>query len=81
MAFAQSGDGSPGNRFAGKTRTYSVPRSLRLNQWALGGERTVNSGFVALDKPGGRIVYRFHARDVHLVMGPAMRKSPARTAC
>src|SRR5262249_13908349 len=33
---------------------------------------------LALDKPGGRIAYRFHARDVHLVMGPAARGTSVR---
>jgi len=54
----------------GKTANYAAPRSLRLNQWALSGDWTVNPGDVVLDKSNGRIVYRFHARDLHLVMGP-----------
>ena len=33
---------------------------------------------IALDKPKGRIVYRFHARDLHLVMGPSARGSSVR---
>ena len=62
----------------GKTRNYAAPGSLRLNQWALSGDWTVNAGAVALDKPSGRIVYRFHARDLHLVMGPSSRGSSVR---
>jgi thioredoxin family protein len=27
-----------------------------------------------LNAAGGRIAYRFHARDLHLIMGPAMRQ-------
>ena len=54
----------------GKTAHYAAPLSLRLNQWALSGDWTVNPGDVVLDKSNGRIVYRFHARDLHLVMGP-----------
>jgi len=38
----------------------------------------VTMGNVALDKANGRIVYRFHARDVHLVMGPSSRGSSVR---
>jgi hypothetical protein len=38
----------------------------------------VNRQAVALNKPGGRIAYRFHARDLHLVMGPAARAAPVR---
>ena len=62
----------------GKNRTYAPPPSLRLNQWALSGDWTVNPGAVALDKSNGRIVYRFHARDLHLVMGPSSRGSSVR---
>lgn len=38
----------------------------------------MSGGAAALDKANGRVVYRFHARDVHLVMGPATRGSPVR---
>ena len=50
---------------------YERPARLRLNEWALSGDWTVKNEAVALNKPGGGIAYRFHARDVHLVMGPA----------
>jgi hypothetical protein len=62
----------------GKTRNYAAPGSLRLNQWALSGDWTLNAGAVTLDKANGRIVYRFHARDLHLVMGPPSRGSSIR---
>ena len=51
---------------------------LRLNEWTLAGDWTVGSKAVALQKPDGKIYYRFHARDVHLVMGPAGRGASAR---
>jgi thiol-disulfide isomerase/thioredoxin len=69
---------SSGGRLAGGSRTYAAPRPLALNHWALSGEWTVKSGSAALDKADGRIAYRFHARDVHLVMGPASRGSTVR---
>jgi hypothetical protein len=72
------GFSSPGGSVVGKSRTYTSPQSLRLNQWALTGDWTVTMGNVALDKPNGRIVYRFHARDAHLVMGPSSRGSSVR---
>lgn len=72
------GFASPGRPLVGKSRNYAVPRSLKLNQWALGGDWTMQGGLVALDKPNGRIAYRFHARDVHLVMGPSSRAVPVR---
>ena len=51
---------------------FSVPPNLWLNRWALAGDWTRTKGAVMLNKPGGRIAYRFHARDLHLVMGPAV---------
>ena len=51
-------------------RTYRAPSRLALNQWSLAGEWTVGRQATVLNSPRGRIVYRFHARDVHLVMGP-----------
>jgi len=72
------GFASPGGALVGKSRTYAPPSSLRLNQWALSGDWTVNPGAVVLDKSNGRVVYRFHARDLHLVMGPPSRGSPIR---
>ena len=68
----------PAAPLVGKSRNYAAPRSLRLNQWALSGDWTVSAGAVALDKANGRVVYRFHARDVHLVMGPPSRGSSVR---
>ena len=49
---------------------YALPSRLRLNEWALSGDWTVKSEAAVLNKPNGRIAYRFHARDLHLVMGP-----------
>jgi hypothetical protein len=47
-----------------------VPDSLGRNEWALSGEWTVGPGVAVLNEAEGRIAIRFHARDVHLVMGP-----------
>jgi thiol-disulfide isomerase/thioredoxin len=72
------GFASAGSVPVGKSRTYAPPPSLRLNQWALSGDWTVNPGAIVLDKANGRVVYRFHARDLHLVMGPSTRGSSVR---
>jgi len=69
---------SPGKPVLGKSSSYAAPQLLRLNEWALSGDWTVNAGAVALDKANGRVVYRFHARDLHLVMGPPSRGSSIR---
>jgi thiol-disulfide isomerase/thioredoxin len=50
------------------------PEDLRLNHWALAGEWTVGQENVVLDEAGGSIAYRFHARDMHLVMSPGARE-------
>jgi hypothetical protein len=56
---------------SGERRAYTLPARLERNEWALAGEWTVERGFAALNAANGRIAYRFHARDLHLVMGPA----------
>ena len=69
---------SPGGAALGDRRVYAAPAQLRLNQWALSGEWTVEEQASVLDKANGRIAYRFHARDLHLVMGPAARGTSVR---
>jgi thiol-disulfide isomerase/thioredoxin len=61
---------SPGGAVLDQTRMYALPARLRLNEWALSGDWTVNNQAAVLNKPNGGIAYRFHARDLHLVMGP-----------
>jgi thiol-disulfide isomerase/thioredoxin len=55
---------------------YKAPARLSLNEWALAGEWTIGKQATVLGSPNGRIVFRFHARDLHLVMGPS---KPAQT--
>jgi thiol-disulfide isomerase/thioredoxin len=59
---------SPGGVEFDELRTYVAPDSLRVNQWALAGDWTIERGASVLDRAHGRIAFRFHARDVHLVM-------------
>ena len=49
-------------------RAYDLPDDLRLNHWALAGEWTIGRENVVLDRASGTIAYRYHARDVHLVL-------------
>jgi len=56
----------------GKHNNYTAPSNLQLNHWALSGDWSVQNGSIILNKAQGRIVYRFHARDLHLVMGPTV---------
>ena len=62
---------SPGGAVLNKPRIYQLPAMLRRNEWALSGDWTVKKEAAVLNKPNGGIAYRFHARDLHLVMGPA----------
>jgi len=69
---------SPGGAVVDKPRVYAAPARVKLNHWALSGDWTVKNDAVVLNKASGRIAYRFHARDVHLVMGPYVRGASVR---
>jgi thiol-disulfide isomerase/thioredoxin len=55
-------------------RAYELPERLRFNHWALAGEWTIGRENVVLDRAGGSIAYRFHARDAHLVVSRGSRE-------
>lgn len=55
---------------------YAASPLLSLNHWALAGNWTIGAERATLNTPDGRIVYRFHARDLHLVLGPAATGQP-----
>ena len=67
---------SRGGAVLDKSHVYAVPARLGVNYWALAGDWTVKKGFAAVNKGGGAIAYRFHARDLHLVMGPSAPGTP-----
>jgi Thioredoxin like C-terminal domain len=69
---------SPGGVVRDKPHAYTAPASPQKNQWALDGDWTVEGERAVLDGKTGRIVYRFHARDLHLVLGPAPDGKPVR---
>ncbi len=52
-------------------RAYRAPSRLALNQWSLAGDWTIGKLATVLNGIPGQILYRFHARDLHLVMGPS----------
>lgn len=72
------GFSSPGGPIPDQSRTYIVPSQLTLNQWALSGDWTITKGFSEPHAPGGKLAYRFHARDMHLVMGASDPSKPVR---
>jgi len=55
--------------------TYSVPEPLNPNEWALAGRWAVESRASVSQEPDAKIAFRFHARDVNLVMGPRPREA------
>ena len=65
-----TGPASPGGAVKDKVHGYVMPSVLALNEWGLSGSWTVERQRAVLNQPGGRIAYRFHARDLHLVLGP-----------
>ena len=69
---------SPGDAIRDRSHLYMAPARLTLNQWALVGDWTIGPESAALNRAGGKIVYRFHARDVNLIMGPAARGTPVK---
>ena len=69
---------STGGHFFSDRGVYASPGPLSLNHWSLVGDWTVGKHSAVLNKANGRIVYRFHARDLHLVMGPAVAGAPVR---
>jgi len=64
---------SPGGIGFDARRAYELPGNLRLNEWALAGEWTIEREKVLLDQGGGSIAFRFHARDAHLVLSAGAR--------
>ena len=69
---------SPERLAQGSQRVYSSPARLALNQWALSGSWKVGEESAVPQAAGGKIVFRFHARDLHLVLGPTRDGKPVR---
>jgi Thioredoxin like C-terminal domain len=69
---------SPGGAVKDAAHDYFAADAPRLNEWALAGDWTVGGEHAALNKQDGSIVYRFHARDLHLVLGPSADGKPVR---
>jgi thiol-disulfide isomerase/thioredoxin len=65
------GFASPGGAVPGTPHAYTIPERLRHNDWALSGDWTMGERAATANAANARIAYRFHARDLNLVMGPA----------
>jgi cytochrome c biogenesis protein CcdA/thiol-disulfide isomerase/thioredoxin len=68
---------SPGGAVRDKSHVYTTGMP-RLNEWDLTGDWTVGAEQARLNRPHGRVIYQFHARDLHLVLGPGADGRPVR---
>jgi thiol-disulfide isomerase/thioredoxin len=69
---------SPGGMRDDAPIVYRAPKTLPLNHWSLAGAWASGPEFATLNIASGRIAYRFHARDLNLVMGPGAQGRPVR---
>ena len=64
------GFASPGGLRPGSAASYTTPPDLRRNQWAVAGSWAAGPEALTVEQAGGRLSYRFHARDLNLVLSP-----------
>jgi cytochrome c biogenesis protein CcdA/thiol-disulfide isomerase/thioredoxin len=69
---------SPGGFTRDQSHAYAAPGDFKLNQWALSGAWTVDPEKALLSTAPGKIVFKFLARDLHLVLGPNPDGKPVR---
>ena len=67
---------SPGGAVRDSEHDYAIPPQLATNQWGLAGAWTIADEKAQLARAGGRIAFRFHARDLNLVLGPGADGKP-----
>ncbi len=72
------GFASPGGLKYNKELSYAFPAQLQLNHWALEGQWIAGKEGVRLKKEGGKILYVFQARDLHLIMGSPIKTNGVR---
>ncbi|MGC4055147.1 MAG: redoxin domain-containing protein [Paludibaculum sp.] len=69
---------SPERMARDSRRTYSLPARLKLNKWAFSGIWNASAERATLESPSGKIAFRFHGRDLHMVLGPSKDGAPVR---
>ncbi len=62
----------------GTSRPLYSDGAPRLNEWGLIGDWTIKAEHAVLERKDGGIVFKFHARDLHLVLGPSPDGKPVR---
>jgi cytochrome c biogenesis protein CcdA/thiol-disulfide isomerase/thioredoxin len=78
VGYGRGANFASGNVRMDESAAYETAFPLRLNQWGLTGQWTIGREMSKLDAAGGRISFRFHARDLHLVLGPGPDGKPVR---
>ena len=78
VGYGRGANFAAGPAEADKSKTYQTPFPLQMHQWGLTGRWTIAQEKSALDAAGGSITFRFHARDLHLVLGPGADGKPVR---
>jgi len=69
---------SPERMTENSRRIYSSPARLSLNQWGLSGSWKIGAESAVLHVAPGKVVFRFHSRDLHFVLGPTENGDPVR---
>ena len=69
---------SPGGQQNDRSADYTAPSKLKPDGWALIGRWIMTKEYAGLQKPGGAVVFSFHARDLHMVLGPSPDGKPIR---
>ena len=69
---------SPERLARDSNKAYSLPAKPSLNQWGLSGEWNVGAESAVLKATPGKTVFRFHSRDLHLVLAPTKQGKPVR---
>jgi cytochrome c biogenesis protein CcdA/thiol-disulfide isomerase/thioredoxin len=79
IGFARSENfASPGGAVGDTPHVYATGDLKQLNDWGLSGDWTIGGQSATLNKTDGAIAFRFHARDLHLVLGPSADGKPVR---
>jgi thiol-disulfide isomerase/thioredoxin len=73
LGYGRSERFAPADSATLEANAYALPERLRVNHWALAGGWTIGRENVVLDRAGGSIAFRFHARDAHLVLSAGAR--------
>ena len=79
LGYARAGHfASPGRMAEDSPKAYELPSSFSLNHWGLEGLWEVGGESAVLQAASGKIVFRFHSRDLHLVLSPPKNGQPIR---